>query len=162
MISGGGRATGVAENQTNPPPRPEWAPAKPKTQRMGLSSFGKRVICNARDSMAAILNKEDSPLLRNAHWLRENPSGPMRKIVSQLCGVGNATVSNCISGGSKSGGVLRYSAPFGGKKKGPIGVKMKKRRAGERVAPRRLAAARRRIAQVRNGEHMQQSPQLRH
>ena len=32
---------------------------------------------------------------------------PVRKIVSQLCGVGKTTVSKCISGASKSGGSIR-------------------------------------------------------
>ena len=83
------------------------------------------LICKVHDALAAMLASEASPLLKNAEWFRANRSGPMGKIVSQLCGVGQTTVSNCIAEASKSGGVLRSSATCGGEKKDPREVKMK-------------------------------------
>ena len=82
------RKAGAAGTQTNPPPRPEWETQKPERSRKGLSAFEKRMICKAHDSMAAMLNNEDSPLLKNGQLPRDNPSGAMRQIVIQLCRVG--------------------------------------------------------------------------
>ena len=66
-----------------------------------------------------------SPLHRNADWHRAKSSGPMRKIASQLCGVGQTSVSMCVAEDARRGGALRSSAPGGIEKKGPMVVKMK-------------------------------------
>ena len=34
------------------------------------------MICKVRDSLTAMLNNEDSPLMENAQRFRSNPSGP--------------------------------------------------------------------------------------
>ena len=85
----------------------------------------KRAICKEHGSPEAMLKKDTSPLRRGAAWVRGNSSGPTRKIVSQLFGVGQTAASSCVAEASGSGGVLRSSAPGGSKKKVPMGIKMK-------------------------------------
>ena len=119
------RPSGRSGNLGTPAPRPEWAPAKNSNSRKDLSAFEKRTIRKVRDDLESMLKEDESPLHRNADWFRANPGGPLRKMVSQLCGVGQTAVSRCLSEASKSGGVLRSSAPGGRKKKDPMEIKMK-------------------------------------
>ena len=68
-----GRKTGIAETHENPPPTPGCAPTPEKpTNGLSLSEFGKMIIYIARDSLAAMLNNEDSP---NA---KERPVAPSK------------------------------------------------------------------------------------
>ena len=65
-----GRKTGIDETHEKPP-IPECAPT-PEKPTNGLSAFGKRIIYISHDSIAAMLNNEDSP---NA---KERPVAPSK------------------------------------------------------------------------------------
>ena len=117
------RTSGRSAGPDQPVPRPVWAPAKNSNSRNDLSAFEKRMICKVREALESMLKDDESPLRRNADWFRPNPGGPLRRIVSQLCGVGQTAVSRCLSEAPRSGGVLRPSAPGGRKKERPDGDK---------------------------------------
>ena len=142
------RASGRSADPAHPAPRPVWGPAKNSNSRKDLSAFEKRMICKVHDALGPMLKEEESPLRRNAGWFRASPGGPLRKIVSQLCGVGETDVSRSPSEASKSGGVLRPPAPGGRKKKDPMEIKTKD------VAPEGESlydVLQKRIAQIHKG-----------
>ena len=119
------RPSGGAEHPEQPTPRPKWGPAKNSHARKDLSAFEKRAICKAHDSRGVMLKNTESPLLRESDFFRESPIGPIRKIASQLCRVGQISVSICFEAAPRSGGAIRSSAPGAGKKQDLMGVKMK-------------------------------------
>ena len=44
-----------------------------------------------------MISDEVGPLVESQSWFAVNPDGPVRKIVSELCGVGRAAVGKYIA-----------------------------------------------------------------
>ena len=57
------------------------------------------------------------PPVQNQEWFAANHDGPIRKIVSELCGVGCTEVGKYIKEHVEGGGVLRSALPRGPVKK---------------------------------------------
>ena len=51
--------------------------------------------------------------MKNREWFAANPDGPIRKVVSELCGVGRAAVGEYIKEHMEGGGVPRSGFPRG-------------------------------------------------
>ena len=66
-----------------------------------------------------MISEEGGPLVKNQYWSDANPDGPLRKIVSELCGVGRAAVGKYLKEHRGGGGVLRSALPRGPVKKRP-------------------------------------------
>ena len=67
-----------------------------------------------------MISEEGGPLVRNQDWFDANPDGPIRKIVSELGGVGRTAVGKYLKEHMEGGGVLRSALPRGPVKKDPL------------------------------------------
>ena len=60
-----------------------------------------------------MISDEGGPLVKNREWFAANPDGPIRKVVSELCGVGRTAVGEYIKEHMEGGGVPRSGFPRG-------------------------------------------------
>ena len=112
-----------AGNPDRPAHLTAWAPTKNSNSRNDILVFEKRVICKVHDPRRYFVGTP--PLNRGADWSGANSIGPIRRIATQLRGVGKSAVSWRVAEASRSGGSLRSSAAGGRKEKGPMVIKMK-------------------------------------
>ena len=105
--------------------RPTWAANSAEGARKDLGAFEKKMVCRLYYILEKMISEEGGPLAKNQDWYDAIPEGPLRKIASELCGVGRAAVRKYLKEHREGGGVLRSALPRGPVKKGPREVALK-------------------------------------
>ena len=99
------------------PIRPLWADAHSEKARKDFGAFEKRMVCRVYYNLEKLPRENGGPIEKNPEWFAENPDGPVRKIVAELCGVGRTAVGKYLKEHKEGEGVLRSALSRGRVKK---------------------------------------------
>ena len=108
-----------AEEVPAQPRRPDGADAEEESDGKDLGAFEEKMVCRVYYNLERMLREAGGPILKNHDWFAENTDGPMRKIVSEFCGVGRTAVGKYLKEHKEGGGVLGSALPRGPAKKDP-------------------------------------------
>ena len=92
------------------PRRPDWADDTEESDRKDIDAFGNKLAFRVYYNIERMIREAGGALSKNQEWFAGNTDGPMRKIVSELFGVGRTSVGN-LKEHKESGAVLRSAFP---------------------------------------------------